>query len=186
VFPPGALISMLNASIFALVLQCGTTVAATIIVALTPRVGFGCRTLGYIIYGGTSILILFLTIISTLFAHISDTRLGPSTRFSIKGFTAFIAITLCRITLLLAFLNATGLITLSFFQISRLLDNCYCDASVLGLGVDSYIIIAGERWDSTARMVARIVAAVLAAATMAIYMFFLWLVSALPAEVDFL
>ena len=190
-FPPGALISMFNASIFALVLQCGTTVAAAIIIVFTPRIGLGCRSLGYIIYGGTSILILFLTIISTLFARISETRFGPSTTFSIKGFTAFTAITLRRISLILAFLNATGLIILSCSQVSGILENCYCNASVLGHGVDSYFIISYEGWDSTSKRAstmrtARIVATVLAGATMAIYMFFLWLMSALPAEIDYL
>jgi hypothetical protein len=188
VFPPGALISMFNASIFALVLQCGTTAAAAIIVTLNPRAGLGCRSLGYIIYAGTSILILFLTITSTLFARISDTRIGPSTRFSIKGSTAFITITLRRISLILAFLNATVLIVLSFFQISRFLNNCYCIAGVLGHGVDSYIILSYEGLVSTRRVsvmrTVRIAATILAGATMAIYMFFLWLMSALPAEVD--
>ena len=190
-FPPGALISMFNASIFALVLQCGTTVAAAIIIVFTPRIGLGCRSLGYIIYGGTSILILFLTITSTLFARISETRFGPPTTFSIKGFTAFIAITLRRISLVLAFLNATGLIILSCSQVSGILENCYCNASVLGHGVDSYFIISYEGWDSTSKRAstmrtARVVATVLAGATMAIYMFFLWLMSALPAEIDYL
>ena len=182
---------MFNASIFALILQCGTTVAAAIIIVFTPRIGLGCRSLGYIIYGGTSILILFLTIISTLFARISETRFGPSTTFSIKGFTAFTAITLRRISLILAFLNATGLIILSCSQVSGILENCYCNASVLGHGVDSYFIISYEGWDSTSKRAstmrtARVVATVLAGATMAIYMFFLWLMSALPAEIDYL
>jgi hypothetical protein len=190
VFPPGALMSMFNASIFALVLQCGTTVAAAIIIVFTPRIGLGCRSLGYIIYGGTSILILFLTIISTLFARISETRFGPSITFSVKGSTAFIAIALRRISLILAFLNATGLIILSCLQVSGILENCYCNASVLGHGVDSYFIISYEGWDCTSKRAsmmrtARIVATVLAAATMAIYMFFLWLMSALPAEIDY-
>jgi hypothetical protein len=191
VFPPGALISMFNTSIFALVLQCGTTAAATILMVLTPMIGLRCHSLGYIIYGGIAILILFFTIISSLFARISETRFGPSTTFSIKGSTAFIAITLRRITLLLAFLNATWLIVLSCIQVSGFLENCYCNASVLGRGADSYVIISYERWDSTSKVAsamrtARIVATVLAAVTMAIYMFSLWLMSALPAEIDYL
>ena len=154
-------------------------------IVFTPTIGLGCRSLGYIIYGGTAIIILFLTIISTLFARISDTRIGPSTMLSIKGFTAFIAVALRRICLVLAFLNATGLLVISCFQFSQFLDNCYCNASVLGRGVDSYIIVSYEAWVSTMRT-ARIAGTVLAASTMSIYMIFLWLMSALPAEIDHL
>ena len=176
---------MFNASIFALVIQCGTTAAAAIIIVFTPTVGLGCRSTGYVIYGGLSIVILFLTIVSTIFARLSETRLGKTTVFSIKGLTAFIAITLRRISLLLAFINSTGLIVLSCFQFSHFLDNCYCNASVLGRGTDSYIIISYVGWISTMRT-ARIAATALAGGSMAIFMIFLWLMSALPSEVDYL
>ena len=181
VFPPGAFVSMFNASIFALILQCGTTTAAVIIIVFTPTVGLGCRSLGYIIYGGTAIVIMFLTITSTIFTRISETRGERSP--SVKRLTAFIAIALRRISLLLAFINATGLIMLSCFQFSHFFDNCYCNASVLGRGADSYIVMDYVGWVTIMRT-ARIVATILAAATMAVYMIFLWLMSALPAEID--
>jgi len=174
---------MFNASIFALILQCGITAAAAIIIVFTPTIGLGCRSLGYAIYGGTALVILFFSIISTIFARISETRHEKSTM--VKNFTAFIAIALRRISLFLAFINATGLIVLSCFQFSHFLDNCYCNASVIGRGVDSYIIISSEGWVSTMRT-ARISATILAAVSMAIYMIFLWLMSALPPEVDYL
>ena len=143
----------------------------------------GCRALGYIIYGGIAVLILFLTIISTIFVRISETRHEEST--TVKNLTAFIAITLRRITLLLALINATGLILLSCFQFSRLFDNCYCNASVVGRGTDSYVLASYEGWVPAMRN-ARIVATVLATASTAIYMIFLWFMSALPAEIDYL
>jgi len=144
----------------------------------------GCRALGYIIYGGTAILILFLTVVSTIFARISETRTGSST--TVKGLVAFIAIAFRRLSLLLAFVNAAGLIVLSCFQFSNFLDNCYCNASVIGRGTDSYIIISYEGWVSTMNN-ARISATVIAAASMAIYMTFLWLImSALPAKIEYL
>jgi len=183
VFPQGALVSMFSASVFALILQCGTTAAAAIIVVFTPTVGLGCRSLGYIIYGGIAIIILFLTIISTVFARISETRGERS--LTVKGFTAFIAIALRRISLLLALINTTGLLVVSCFQFSHFFDSCYCNASVLGRGADSHIIIYYEGWVSTMRT-ARIAATTLAAAAMAVYMIFLWLMSALPAEIDYL
>ena len=140
----------------------------------------GCRSLGYIIYGAIAVLILLLTIISTISARISETRHEQST---IKKFTAFIAIALRRISLSLALINATGLVVLSCLQFSHFLDNCYCNASVIGRGTDSYVVASYEGWISTMRSV-RIVATVFALVSMAIYMIFLWFVSALPAEID--
>ena len=169
---------MFWAVIPALILQCGTTAAAAIIIVFTPTVGLGCRSLGYIIYGGTAVLIMFLAIISTIFARISETRVGPST--IVKGFTAFIAITLRRVYFLLALLNSTGLIVLSCFQFSHFLDNCYCNASVIGRGQGSYVIIILGGWVSTMRT-ARIAGTALSAASMAVYMIFLAVTSAPPA-----
>ena len=182
VFPQGAFMSMFIASILALILQCGTTTAATIVTVFTPTVGVGCRALGYILYGGIALLILFLTIISTIFARISETRHKEST--TVKNFTAFIAITLRRISLFLAFLNATGLIVLSCLQFSHFLDNCYCNAGVIGRGTDSYITTSYEGWISTMRT-ARIVATVLAVVSMAIYMTSLWIMNALSREIGY-
>lgn len=173
---------MFKASIFALVLQCGITAAAAVIVIFTPTIGLGCRSLAYVIYGGIAILILFLTIISTISARISETRVEPPTAFSTKGLTRSIAIFLRRLCLFLAFVNATGLIVLSSFQFSSFLDNCYCNGSVTGHGKDSYIIISFVGWIPTMRT-SRILATVLAVISMSIYMFFLWLMSALPEEI---
>jgi len=175
---------MFNASVFALILQCGITAAAAIIIVFTPTVGLGCRSLGYIVYGGIAIVIFFLTITSTIFARISETRHEKST--IVKNFTAFIAIALRRISLLLAFMNATGLIVLSCFQFSHFLDNCYCNASVLGRGTaNSYVLTTYEGLVSTMKT-ARISATALSAMSMATYMIFLWLMSSLPADIDHL
>jgi len=171
---------MFKATILALVLQCGTAAAATIIVVFTPRVGLGCRSLGYIIYAGVSVLILFLTIFATIFARISETRGEKST--IVRGFTGFIARALHYICLLLGAINAAGLIVISCFQFSHFLDNCYCNASVLGNGVGSYMIIEYES-DNTSRN-SRIAAVGLSAGSMLIYMVFLWLLAALPGNVD--
>ena len=174
---------MFNASILALILQCGTAAAAVIIVALTPTIGFGCRSLGYTIYGGTATLILILTIVSTISARISETRLRQSTgMFSTKGFAASTAIALRRLSLFLAFANATLLIVLSSFQFSHFFDNCYCNASVVGRGTSSYITISFEGWISTMKA-ARISATVIAATSMTIYMGFLRLMRALSTGV---
>ena len=173
--------TMLNASIVALILQCGITAAATGIVIFTPTIGLGCRSLGYIIYGGLAIVILVLTMISTIFARISETRKERSA-FA-KSLTAFIAIALRRICVFLALMNMVGLILISCLQFSNFLDNCYCNASVLGDGKGSYIIISYVGWFGTMRT-ARIIATALAGGSMFVFMVFLWLMSALPAHIE--
>jgi len=172
---------MFKATILALVLQCGTAAAAIIIVAFTPRVGLGCRSLGYIIYAGVSVLIMFLTIISTIFARIAETR-GESPPV-VKRVTGFIAGILHRTCLLLAFVNTAGLIVVSCFQFSHFLDNCYCNASVIGRGVESYMIIVYEGSTTTMRN-SRIAAVVISAGSVIMYMGSLWLSSALPGNID--
>ena len=174
---------MFIASILALILQCATTAAAVIITIFTPIITLGCRTLGHTLYGGISLLILSLTITSTIFARISETRHEEST--TLKSFTAFIAIALRRISLVLAFINTTGLILLSCFHFSHFLDNCYCNASVIGGGTDSYITISFEGWNSTMRT-SRILATVLAVASMTIYMTSLWIMNALSRDIGYM
>ena len=171
---------MLYASILALILQCGTTASASLIAIFTPTVGVGCRSLGYIIYGGASIIIMFLTMISTILARISETR-DESTIFW-KRPTAFIAIILRRISLFLAFANTMELIGLSCLQLSNVLDSCYCTASVIGRGTDSYVLVIYDDWISTMRN-SRITGVILSAVSMATYMIFLWFTSASPANV---
>jgi len=179
VFPPGAFGSMFNAAVMALILQCGITIAATIIFVFTPPVGLECRSLGYITYGGLSIVIMFLNIISTIFARIADTREQRST--IVRGPTAFIAITLRRISFLLALINGIGLIVLSCFQFAGLLDNCYCYASVLG--AKDFLVFSSNNQVTMIRD-SRIVATLLSGAVMAIYMIFLRLMTLLPDDLD--
>ena len=172
---------MFNAAIMALVLQCGTTAAAMIIVVFTPTVGLGCSSLGYTVYGGTAIVIMSLSIISTVFARISETREERSA--VVKGFTAFIAITLRWISFLLALINGVGLILLSCLQFARFLDNCYCNASVFSRGTDSYMIILYNGSATTMRN-SRLVATFLSGTVMSIYMVSLRLMTLLPNDLD--
>ena len=165
---------MFCALIPALILQCGTTVAAAIIVVFTPTIGSGHRSLGYIIYGVIAIVVMLLAITSTIFARISETR-DKKRSPMIKGLTAFIAVALRRISFSLAFINATGVVAISCFQITNFLDNCYCDASAIGYGMGYYIIAILGWWDS------RIAGTALSAASIAIYVIFLVIASARPA-----
>ena len=164
---------MFHASIFGLILQCGTTAAAAIIISFTPTVGLGCRSLGYILYGTIAIIIMFLSIISTVLAWISEIRKKP--------LAGSIAIALRKISFLLALTNGAGLILLSCLQFTSTLENCYCNASVLGRGVDSYITIS---YDGSATISSRVSGTVISAVTMIIYTVFVWITSALPGDTD--
>ena len=172
---------MFTASVFALILQCGTVAAAMGIVVSTPTVGLKCRALGYVLYRGISIMILFLTIISTISARIAETRNRPAA-IAIKAPTFFIAIALRRVSLTLAIINAAGIIGLSGLQFSNYLETCYCDSSVIGRGAGTYIIISPE--GSVLQIwVSRVAAIGLAGAIMAIFMFSLWFMTVLPKDI---
>ena len=181
VFPPGVFTTMFNAAFFALILQCGVTGAAVVIIIFVPTVGLGCRSLGYIIYGGLAIVIMFLAMLSTILARISETR-GDKSPF-VKSAAAFFAISIRRICYLLAFFNSVGLVALSCFQFSNLLANCYCNSSVLGRGTNTYIVIFLKDWVSTMRR-ARLIGIATAAGSMSVFMVPLWLISSSPADVN--
>ena len=165
---------MLKAAVFALLLQIGITSAAVVVIVFTPTVGLGCRSLGYIIYGGVSIIILFLTIVSTILARISETRQDESPY--IKSITAFFAIVLRWICYLLALINSVGLITLSCFQFSNFLANCYCNSSVIGDGKSTYIAIVLKDWIPMMRKY-RAAGVTIAAGSISIFMVVLRLIS---------
>lgn len=167
---------MLSAVIVALILQCATTAPATIIVFFTPPYGLDCRSVGYIVYGGISIFIMFLSIISTILARFSETRRESA------GFTASAAIALRMISSLLALANGIGLIVLSCLQLSHSLSNCYCNARVISHGTDSYIIIfyRGNGDDEPVMLYSRFAAMCASALGCTIYICFLRL--AIPSQ----
>ena len=176
-FPPGVFWTMFIAAIFALLLQVGMTSAAVVIVVFTPTIGLGCRSLGYIAYGGVAITIMFLTIISTILARVSETRKDKSP--SVEKVTACIAITLRWICYLLAFINSVGLVVLSCFQFSNLLANCYCNASAIGNGTDTYILVVVQDWIPTMRSF-RAIGIATATGTISIFMISLGFISTPP------
>jgi len=138
VFPRGTRRTMAYAALLALLLQFGTTGAAVIIIIYTPTVGLGCRSLGYIFYGGLSVIIMFLTILSTILARFSETRKDNSFP---KWFSKYSAIVIRCTCMALAVLNSVEMIALCCLQFSNFLANCYCNSSVLGNGTNTYIVI---------------------------------------------
>ena len=171
---------MFKSVIFALLLQIGITGAAVVIIVFTPTVGLGCRSLGYTAYGGISIIIMFLTIISTILVRISETRKGKSP--IVENVTAFFAITLRWVCYSLALANSVGLITLSCFQFSNFLANCYCNSSALSNGVNTYIIVELQDWVPTMRNF-RAIGVAISAGTISIFMFWLGMISSPPKEI---
>ena len=170
---------MFKSVIFALLLQIGITGAALIIIIFTPTVGLGCRSLGYTVYGGVSIIIMFLIIISTILARISETREDKSPW--VRGITAFFAVILRWICYLLAVINSVGLIVISCFQFSNFLANCYCNSSALGNGSNTYLIVVLEDWVSTMRNF-RAIGIGIAAGTISVFMLSLALISSPPKD----
>jgi len=164
----------------ALILQCGTTIGSTLIIVLTPPFGLECYSPGYVAYGTIGIDIMFLSIISTIFARISETRKESA---ATKGFTAFIAIALRRTSFLLALANGAGLIVSSCLQFSHLLDSCYCNARVLTHGASSYIIVFYDGPIGAMRYL-RFVAILISGISIFTYMVFLRLVTMLPHRLN--
>ena len=178
-FPPGVFWTMFRAAVLALLLQCGVTSAALIVVVFTPTVGLGCCSLGYTLYTGLSILIMFLTIISTILVRISETRKGKSP--DVERVTTRLAITIRKVCFLLALLNAVGLVVLSCFQFSNLLYSCYCTSSVIGRGPNTYIVILLDDWVPIMRK-ARITGVAIAAGSVYVFMSSLAIINYPPAE----
>ena len=153
------------------------------VISLIPcRQGPGkCRALGYALSGGIPILILFLTIISTISARIAETR-NKLSAIAVKAPTFFIAITLRWFCLSLAIANAVGMILLCCLQFSNYLETCYCNASVLGRGADSFVIISPEG-SMLQILVSRISAIGLAGVIMAIFVFSFRGMTVIPEDI---
>ncbi|KAJ7596399.1 hypothetical protein C8J56DRAFT_287348 [Mycena floridula] len=129
------------ASAIALGVQWGTTGSAVLIAVIcspnsrvsrsrarrvksnTFSLSFGCRSLGYTLFGAVSTTVWFLMVISSFLAY-STKPLSATRRFIVH--------LLCNVAKLLASINAVGILTLSLGQFLSLLDNCYCSSSALG------------------------------------------------------
>ena len=84
---------------------------------------------------------------------------------------------------MLALINGVGLIVLSCFQFSHFLDNCYCNASVITRGTNSFIIAVLNTDSVTTMRNSRIIGTALSGVVMVIYMVFIWLTSVLPVDI---
>ena len=136
--PSGMWKRIFMASVFALVLQWGTTGSAVMVGLLTPTTGLGCRSGSFTIYGSVSTMILVAMLLSSYLAHYAKERQGdgviPDSRFNSAALAVDLATSLRRISIVAAGCNTIFVILAGVFQFSNFYDRCYCNSSVLGRG----------------------------------------------------
>ncbi|KDR69081.1 hypothetical protein GALMADRAFT_77794 [Galerina marginata CBS 339.88] len=162
------------ASVLALMLQWGTTIAAVIIAWFTPTIGLGCRSGSYILYGLFSTLAWILLFMSSILTYYSTHN--PARSFKRHSFLSirsclfrWLAIFLRRLGKLVATTNAVWVVSTGLLQFSSFYDRCYCNSSVLGLGKRAYNVINLTRDDAVNMRAAWIGGFSLAAAVAAIF-----------------
>lgn len=116
------------------------------------RQGLGCRSLGYILYGALATIVWAMLVTSSIISHYTylySARSSWSPFFSITMRLAKVISNLLRWSgKFLATVNAVWLITASMLQFADVYDNCYCNSSVLGRGVQhAYNIVMTDNLD---------------------------------------
>ncbi|KAG0702070.1 hypothetical protein DFH29DRAFT_1069351 [Suillus ampliporus] len=157
---PGVFTRMAVASCTSLALQWGTVGAAVIVPYFTPTTRIGCRSLGYLVYGGISTLILAMLLMSSILAHYSASHFKrTSLSFRIASTSSH---WLRRVGKLLAIINSILVVLASVFQYSSVYDTCFCASNVIGRGKAAYAVII-----ATTAQVAQLKAAWIAAFVLA-------------------
>ncbi|KAG2344915.1 hypothetical protein BDR05DRAFT_982310 [Suillus weaverae] len=140
------------ASLLPIALQCATTGAAVLIVYFTPTVGFGCRSLGYIIYGTLATMVWAMLVMSSIISHYLHSYSGRSSWSPLFSITMRLAKVLSNLLRwggkFLATVNAIWAVTASMLQFADVYDSCYCNSSMLGRGVQhAYDIVVTDGLD---------------------------------------
>ncbi|KAG1727272.1 uncharacterized protein EDB91DRAFT_893799 [Suillus paluster] len=147
----GMFFRMFFASVLPLALQWATTGAAVLVVYYTPTVGLGCRSLGYLIYGALATMVWMMLVMSSVLSHYtfsySDRPKSPSSSIMMR--LAKVLSNLLRWGgKFLAIVNAIWIIAAGMLQFTSIYDNCYCDSSVLGRGVQhAFDIVVTDNLD---------------------------------------
>ncbi|KAJ7799199.1 hypothetical protein B0H14DRAFT_3788487 [Mycena olivaceomarginata] len=137
---------ILASSFFALLLTWGTVSAAMILDWFTPTIGLSCRSGSYLIYTSVSTITwIFLVASSILSSLPPPPHLPPppppyprNPRLLARGQTT--SVLLRRAGKSLAALNAAWLVLNCLFQISGVLDTCWCNSGILHLGSGAYAV----------------------------------------------
>lgn len=154
---------ILIASCIAIFVQWGTTGPGVLIAFYTPTKGVGCRTAGYLLYGGLATLVWLLLQASMMFSHAvllryqREHRQAPSMDFRRpsmassplptsnsqayeRTFTHSLLCGLAVSTRLLGKTIAVGntiwLLLTALLQYTGVYDRCYCRGNQTGLGLD--------------------------------------------------
>ncbi|KAG2085394.1 uncharacterized protein F5147DRAFT_644888 [Suillus discolor] len=151
----GMFFRMFVASLLPLALQWATTGSAVIVVYLTPTVGLGCRSLGYLIYGALATVVWAMLVMSSILSHhafsYSDRPRGPFSSTTLR--LAKLASNFLRWGgKLAAIVNAIWIIAAGMLQFTDIYDNCYCNSSVLGRGAQyayDIVLFDGINLDQT-------------------------------------
>lgn len=148
----GIFLRMFVASLLPIALQWATTGAAVLIVYFSPTTGLGCRSVGYIVYGALATMVWAMLVTSSIISHYTYSYSGRSSWspfFSIAMPLAKVLSNLLRWGgKFLATVNAVWVVTTSVLQFANFYDNCYCNSSVLGRGVQhAYDIVLTDNLD---------------------------------------
>jgi hypothetical protein len=101
------------------------------------RQGLGCRSLGYLLYGGMSTIIWGMLVLSSILSHYTCSYPDrPRNTFSAVRLAKVLANVLRWGGKSLAIVNALWIIATGMLQFTSVYDNCYCNSSVFWLGVD--------------------------------------------------
>jgi hypothetical protein len=159
---------IIYAFIVAMVVQWGTTGPAIVMAYLTPTVGLGCRSGGYLLYGGFGTLVLFLLLLSMLFSHaamekyhdkrskvIDDQSIDifESSRSTSHKILCFLAISTRVMGKTLAIINTFWLLISSLLEYIGVYSNCWCKSSIITLGDKAWVVLF--KTDKDFRAVAR-------------------------------
>ncbi|KAJ7217528.1 hypothetical protein C8J57DRAFT_1598487 [Mycena rebaudengoi] len=150
-------------AVASLVFQWLTTGSALFAAWMTPTIGLGCHSGSFILYGALStlsFLVLLLGEILQQFYHPTTSHLPLQEKIG------FFAVVCRRVGKLFAWFNAFMFISVDVLTFANVLDNCFCESSVLGLGFNGgyntiyYASMHLLNWWVTAVVVASVSAAV--------------------------
>ena len=154
---------ILIASCIAIFVQWGTTGAGVLIAFYTPTKGVGCRTAGYLLYGGLATLVWLLLQVSMMFSHAvllryqREHRQAPSMDFRRPSLApptlptsnsqayerTFSHSLLCGLAVTTRLLgktiavgNTIWLLLTALLQYTGVYDRCYCRGNQTGLGLE--------------------------------------------------
>jgi hypothetical protein len=150
------------ASLVAVFVQWGTTGPAILIAFYTPTKGVGCRTAGYLLYGGLATLVWLFLQASMMFSHAAllryqrEHRQAPSMDFrrpsiaspaqptsgpqgyertTVHSILCGLAVTTRLLGKTIAVGNTIWLVLTALLQYTGVYDRCYCRGNQTGLGL---------------------------------------------------